>query len=67
MNMIFHWWSVFIKPNMYRNGRKTVYFVTDNLRYQKLICLKSKKHKRSTAFIEKCGYLAKNPLLYVKC
>ncbi|MBN28805.1 MAG: hypothetical protein CMB33_02895 [Euryarchaeota archaeon] len=38
--MIFHWWSVFIKPNMYRNGRKTVYFVTDNLRYQKLICLK---------------------------
>ena len=49
------------------NNEKYACFVTDNVGYQKFILLISKKHTRSTAFIEKSAYFAENPLLNVKC
>ena len=40
-------------PEYFKNGEYYAGFLTDNLRYQKLILLISVKHTRSTAFIEK--------------
>ena len=40
-------------PEYFENAEYSAGFLTDNLRYQKLILLISDKHTRSTAFIEK--------------
>ena len=43
------------------NGRKTVYFVTDNLRYQKLICLKIRNIDAVQRLLKNVDILLKTP------
>jgi len=55
---------------MYLNAkivRKFVVFLSDNPRYQNLICLECGKMARSSSFIKKKCYFAKNILQNVKC
>jgi len=54
---------------MYLNAkivRKFVVFLSDNPRYQNLICLECGKMARSSSFIKKKCYFAKNILQNVK-